>query len=75
MQVDVNELAFIMKHKKRSMFQIVADRLNQKGIEATRHAVVNEVSRIKEDYRPEIIEEVREVFTFQTGKSYQQEIA
>lgn len=71
MQVDVNELAFIMKNKRPGMFTTVANRLNQKGIPATRHSVANEVTKIKDEYKDEIIQEVREVFTFMTGLTYE----
>jgi hypothetical protein len=62
MQVDINELAFIKANAPKGLYSVVADRLIEKGYKTTRFIVAKEVSTIKDDYRPEIINEIREVF-------------
>lgn len=63
MQVDLYELLFIKENAPKGIWSIVAERLNDKGFkDVTRFTVANEVTGIDSDYRPEIINEVREVF-------------
>lgn len=75
MQVDGNELDFILENKRWGFFNIVTDRLNLKGMNVTRQKVVNEITKRKKEHDPAIIEEAREVLVFQTGKSYQEQTA
>lgn len=75
MQVDVNELSFIKKHTKAGLYSAVAERLSEKGFPVTRFKVAKEVSSIKDDYQPEIINEVREVFALlYPSKVYQKNV-
>lgn len=73
MQVDINEMQFIKDNTKSGMYSIIADRLNEKGIKATRFTVAKDASSINKnsEYDPELIKELREVFTMLTGKSFQ----
>lgn len=77
MQVDVNELKFIKDHTPNGMYSIIAERLRNRGVDATRFTVAKECTAIKADgdYNPEFIKELREVFTLLTGMTYQHSIA
>lgn len=77
MQVDVNELKFIKENTPNGMYSIIAERLTERGVRATRFTVAKECTAIKVDgdYNPEFIKELREVFTLLTGMSYQNSIA
>lgn len=77
MQVDVRELEFIKQNTPAGMYSIIAQRLNEKGIAATRFTVAKEATNIKGsgEYNEVFINELREVFTLLTGLSYEPQTA
>lgn len=77
MQVDVNELKFILENAPNGLFSVVSDNLNKAGFKTTRFVVAKEISSIqtKREYKQEIIDETRRVLTLLTGLSYHNQFA